>query len=139
MTKQRPTLILVGTLIVPMADCVSADTVLDLGKQEYAAKCAVCHGPEGKGDGPFVNQLKTGSSDLTVLTANNKGEFPSARVYAILDGRAEIQEHGPREMPIWGEVYLSEGSSDKTSKEREPYVSARLHALTAYLETLQTK
>jgi len=139
MTKQTPALLLAGTLFFPMADCVSADTVLELGKQEYAAKCAVCHGPEGKGDGPFVNQLKTGSSDLTVLAANNKGEFPSAHVFSILDGRSEIQEHGPREMPIWGEVYLSEGSPDKTPKERESFVRARLHALIAYLETLQAK
>jgi hypothetical protein len=86
-----------------------------------------------------VNQLKAGSSDLTLLAANNDGAFPSSRVFEILDGRSEIQEHGPREMPIWGEVYLSEGSPDKALKEREPYVSDRLHALVAYLETLQAK
>jgi hypothetical protein len=37
----------------------------------------------------------------------------------------------------WGEVYLSEGPSGKTVKEREPFVNERLRALIAYVETLQ--
>jgi mono/diheme cytochrome c family protein len=110
---------------------------VEMGKKEYDAKCAVCHGPAGKGDGPFVNQLQAGSSDLTVLSQNNHGEFPTAMVLMSLDGRSQVQAHGPREMPIWGEVYLSEGPSGKTVKEREPFVNERLRALIAYVETLQ--
>ena len=110
-----------------------------MGKKEYDAKCAICHGPSGKGDGPYVPQLKVGSSDITMLSKMNDGEFPTAKVFMVLDGRSEVQAHGPREMPIWGEVYLSEGPANKTAKEREPFVNERLHALIAYLETLQVK
>lgn len=137
MGSLRAFLFLTGAAALAGTTLGFADPIAELGQKEYLAKCAICHGPEGKGDGPFVNQLKAGSSDLTVLTAGNQGKFPSARVLEILDGRSEMQEHGPREMPIWGEVYLSEASPDKTLREREPYVSARLHALVAYLETLQ--
>jgi mono/diheme cytochrome c family protein len=112
---------------------------LEIGKKEYDTKCAICHGPSGMGDGPYVHQLKAGSSDITMLSKKNNGEFPTAQVFMVLDGRSEVQAHGPREMPIWGEVYLSEGPADKTAKEREPFVNERLHALIAYLETLQVR
>lgn len=112
---------------------------VDLGKKEYDAKCAVCHGESGKGDGPFVNQLKAGSSDITTLTKDNGGEFPTATVLMALDGRSEVQAHGPREMPIWGDVYLSEGPSDQLPKDREAFVDERLRALIEYLEQLQVK
>jgi mono/diheme cytochrome c family protein len=112
---------------------------VEIGKKEYDTKCAICHGRSGKGDGPYVPQLKAGSSDITMLSKKNDGEFPTAQVFMVLDGRSEVQAHGPREMPIWGEVYLSEGPADKTAKEREPFVNERLHALIAYLETLQVK
>ena len=112
---------------------------VETGKKEYDTKCAICHGPSGKGDGPYVPQLKVGSSDITMLSKKNDGEFPTAQVFAVLDGRSEVQAHGPRDMPIWGEVYLSEGPPGKTAKEREPFVNERLHALIAYLETLQVK
>jgi mono/diheme cytochrome c family protein len=110
---------------------------VEMGKKEYDAKCAVCHGISGKGDGPYVNQLQAGSSDITVLSKGNHGEFPTAAVLMALDGRSQVQAHGPREMPIWGEIYLSEGPSGTTAKEREPYVDERLRALIAYIETLQ--
>jgi mono/diheme cytochrome c family protein len=116
-----------------------AEGDVEVGKQEYAMKCAVCHGPIGKGDGPFVSQLMAGSSDITVLAKNNNGEFPSARVYSVLDGRTEVQAHGPREMPIWGSVYMSEGPKDQLPREREEYISQRLHDVVAYIETLQEK
>ena len=29
----------------------------DLGKNEYQAKCANCHGPEGRGNGPYSDLL----------------------------------------------------------------------------------
>ena len=114
-----------------------AEVDIELGKKEYEMKCAVCHGPAGKGDGPFVSQLKAGSSDITVLAKNNNGEFPTARVLSVLDGRTEVQAHGPREMPIWGSVYMSEGPHDQLPKEREKYIDARLRAVIAYVETLQ--
>lgn len=110
-----------------------------LGKKEYDMRCAVCHGPAGKGDGPYVDQLKAGSSDITMLAKDNGGEFPTARVLAVLDGRSEVQAHGPREMPLWGDVYLAEGPKDQLPKDREGYVNEHLRALIAYIETLQQK
>jgi len=139
MKALKNAIVLLGGLALSASGVALSASDVELGKKEYDAKCAVCHGPSGKGDGPYVNQLKTGSSDIAILSKNNNGEFPRSQVFMVLDGRSEVQAHGPREMPIWGEVYQSEGPADKTAKEREPYVSERLHALIAYLETIQEK
>ena len=139
MNLQRTATILSGVIFFSASGIALTGDNVDLGKKEFDAKCAVCHGLAGKGDGPFVNQLMAGSSDITQLTKKNGGEFPTAQVLMVLDGRSEVQAHGPREMPIWGEVYLSEGPHDRPPKDREGYVAERLRALIAYLEQLQAK
>ena len=131
--------IALGAIALSASGITLAGADVELGKKEYDMKCAVCHGPTGKGDGPYVSQLKAGSSDITGLAKANNGDFPTAQVLMALDGRTEVQAHGPREMPIWGDVYLAEGPSGKPPKEREGYVDERLRALIAYLETLQVK
>ena len=45
------------------------------GQAEYLNSCAVCHGPEGKGDGPLAEELMTRPADLTVLSKKNKGRL----------------------------------------------------------------
>jgi mono/diheme cytochrome c family protein len=52
----------------------------------YRAYCASCHGENGKGDGPVAPALKATVPDLTVITKNNGGKFPVARVQRIITG-----------------------------------------------------
>jgi len=94
------------------------------GKYEYGVHCAVCHGLSGKGDGPFAQQLKSGTvmPDLTELAKKNNGVFPFKRVYENIES-GKVSAHGTREMPIWG----------------ERYVRARILALTRYINNLQAK
>ena len=130
--------LIAGIVMALVSSSAWAANDISLGKAEYNAKCAVCHGLTGNGDGPFSSQLAVRSTDLTQLTKNNKGEFPATRILMALDGRSEVQGHGPRDMPVYGEVYLAQGPKGATAKEKEPYVSARLNALIAYLETIQS-
>jgi len=74
----------------------------DVGRTEYRASCASCHGTDGKGDGPVRQALKIPPPDLTVLAKNNKGVFPYDMVYETIDGRHMASGHGTREMPVWG-------------------------------------
>jgi mono/diheme cytochrome c family protein len=39
----------------------------DVGKYEYQAGCAACHGTDGKGGGPVSSALTVRPADLTVL------------------------------------------------------------------------
>jgi mono/diheme cytochrome c family protein len=115
---------------------------VDVGKREYDAACAVCHGVKGKGDGPLKEELKSGVPDLTVLARNNNGVFPFDRVYQVIDGRREVKVHGPRDMPVWGHSFRSQSSvyfEDYPSSDPESSARSRILALTEYLYRLQSK
>ena len=101
-----------------------AAQAVDWGRYEYDMHCAVCHGVSGKGDGVFVDQLKSGTvvPNLTELSKKNNGVFPFQRVYEAIDS-GKVSGHGTREMPIWG----------------ARYVRARVLALTNYINRLQAK
>jgi mono/diheme cytochrome c family protein len=78
---------------------------LDIGKSEFQSSCASCHGTDAKGNGPVSSQLKTPPPDLTMLSKNNNGVFPTNAVYEIIYGSKTVPTHGTREMPIWGERF----------------------------------
>jgi mono/diheme cytochrome c family protein len=113
----------------------------DLGKREYTENCAVCHGKAGKGDGPYAGLVDTRIADLTVLSKGNKGVFPFARVYEVIDGRQAVKAHGPRDMPIWGTEYQTKAAEYYRDIDYDPdvYMRARILALTEYIYRLQAK
>jgi mono/diheme cytochrome c family protein len=129
------------TLAVLSAPVLAQNPKFDLGKREYLSNCAVCHGLSGKGDGVYKDLLNQRPSDLTVLARESNGVFPYQRVYEIIDGRQEIKAHGPRDMPIWGAVYLEKAIPEYTDIPYDPavYVRARIIALVDYLNRLQVK
>lgn len=101
------------------------------GKQLYSSYCALCHGTEAKGSGPFSPQLKVWPPDLTQLARNNHGVFPAMRVAEVIDGEFDKPAHGSREMPIWGPVFRSMAHGRKDSAH------LRINNLVKYLESLQ--
>jgi mono/diheme cytochrome c family protein len=103
------------------------------GKEMYATYCAVCHGTDGKGGGPAASALKTPPTDLTTLSKNNGGKYPSLKVMAVIRGEAELPSHGSREMPVWGALFWS------ASGGHEGEVQQRVANLTEYIESLQAK
>ncbi len=122
------------------AAALAAETV-DVGKQEYEANCAACHGMSGKGDGSFKPYITGTPSDLTVLARDNKGVFPFARVYEVIDGRVAVPSHGTRDMPIWGPIYTRKAGDYYWEVPGDPaaYTRARILALTDYINRLQVK
>jgi mono/diheme cytochrome c family protein len=115
----------------------------DIGKQEYMANCASCHGEDGKGHGPVAGFLKAKVADLTVLAQNSGGVFPFARVYDVIDGRQVVATHGPRDMPVWGKEYSQQGEKHSyglaTPEEVNSFARGRIIALIGYLSSLQAK
>jgi hypothetical protein len=86
---------------------VLAEPKTDYGKIEYESNCASCHGLTGKGDGPLSRIYLAKPTDLTTLAKRNESVFPAQRVFEIIDGRQEVEAHGPRAMPVWGRDYRS--------------------------------
>ena len=149
----HPTLIrafAVGAIAVGLATIAHAQQSgpagqnFDRGKYEYDAHCAACHGLSGKGGGHFVQLLKSGTvvPDLTELSKKNNGVFPFMHVYETIDGTRSVSAHGTKEMPIWGTRYKIEAGEriyDDFRADPEPFVRARLLALTEYVYRLQAK
>jgi mono/diheme cytochrome c family protein len=103
------------------------------GKEMYKAYCASCHGLDGKGNGPAAAAMKSPLPDLTLLSKENGGKFPSDHVAAVIQGDANSPSHGSAEMPVWGPVFL------KVSQHHLAQVQQRVRNLTAYIESLQAK
>lgn len=133
---------LLGIAIFGVGEIALSAEEFDLGKEEYESNCVVCHGPKGKGDGPYSAYLIKTPSDLTLISKKNKGSFPFMWVYRIIDGRLMVGAHGTREMPIWGNEYIDKAApeyDDSDNADPENFVRARVRALTDYIYRLQTK
>lgn len=102
------------------------------GWQSYQRYCQNCHGEEGRGDGRIASWLTVQPADLTQLSERNGGAFPEERVIEVMDGRREVELHGAREMPIWGEVFRN--GSD--GEDGEAVVTERITDLVVALRSI---
>ena len=101
------------------------------GPELFQAYCASCHGLDAKGTGPAARALKAEVPDLTVLTRNNRGQFPTLHVRQMIVGDQVVAAHGSREMPIWGPIFHQ-------IEEDQDFGNVRLANLVKYLESIQS-
>lgn len=120
-----------GATRAAAADQVYSTTV---GKATYATYCASCHGLDLRGKGEIAATLSTKPTDLTRLEEKNDGVFPTDRLGEVIDGRAEVAAHGPREMPVWGDLFLW---PEDESAERRAHVQRKIGELVAYIRAAQ--
>lgn len=103
------------------------------GHQMYTAYCAVCHGKDGKGNGPAAEALKVQPADLTILARKNGNRYPSDRVRTAIEGDVRLPAHGSKEMPAWGALFwrMSQGHSSE--------VQLRMSNLNKHIESMQAR
>ncbi len=80
-----------------------------------------------------ASALKVPPPDLTVLSKNNKGSYPSLKVSAIIRGEQPLPAHGSKDMPVWGSLFW------KMSQGHESEVQQRIANLNKYVEGMQQK
>ena len=141
MKLARLATVLWGTVIFGVSTMAIGAEQFDIGKREYDASCANCHGLDGKGGGSFAEMLQVSMPDLTTLSKKNGGVFPISRVYNVIDGREQVKAHGMREMPIWGKhlTFRAAPEYDDFGYEADAFVRARILAVIDYLYRLQAK
>lgn len=122
----------------PTATDLSDTTATDIlvsGRDMYEAYCASCHGPEARGDGPVAELLTVPPPDLTQIRARLDGSFPVDELYRMIDGREEVQAHGTREMPVWGNIWEVSDSGPQS----DAVVEQRINLLIEYLRSIQAE
>lgn len=106
------------------------DAAVAAGRARFESSCAICHGVDARGGGPFASLLKVQPPDLTGLALQHGGTFPFSDAYRSIDGRDLPPAHGSGAMPIWGARLKREGGD-------ETYVHGRLFEILLYLESAQ--
>lgn len=99
------------------------------GRDLYIGHCAICHGPDGRGQGPLAEAMKIVPADLTQIAAKHEGTFPDAKISDVIRNGGAVLGHGSRAMLPWG-LYFSERHKPAVGK-------ARIKALVEYLKSLQ--
>ena len=122
-----------ATLWLALGAAHADEAVEQVGKARFAERCAVCHGANAKGDGPFAALLAKKPPDLTTLAARHQGSFPFDKVYDTVDGRSMPLAHGSRDMPIWGRDIKGKGLGAETE------VRGQLLETVIYLRSIQAK
>lgn len=104
------------------------------GAQMFREYCAVCHGMNGKGEGPAASAMKKRPANLTELAARNKGNFPANHVFNVIKGDPEsLSAHGSKDMPVWGTAFGSLAHGNQAE------VQLRITNLVDYIKSLQVK
>jgi mono/diheme cytochrome c family protein len=115
------------------AGAVEVQDPIARGRMTYETSCMSCHGVSGKGDGEMASELKQQPADLTQISQEHGGSFPVDTVYQMIDGRREVEAHGSREMPVWGNIWTERDGEPIPEEE----VQARINELVEYIRTLQ--
>lgn len=103
------------------------------GRVTYEQYCMGCHGEDGGGAGELLTDLESLPANLTRLTIRNDGSFPVDLIYETIDGRKDVEAHGSREMPVWGNIW----SEQDGTPMQEEVVQQRINELIEYIRSVQ--
>ncbi len=136
--------VLLVAVAVPVAiataaqeDTASQTVRIFKGKVTYRIYCSNCHGETGHGDGNLAELLSVRPSDLTAISRNNGGKFPTELITQLVDGRETVKGHGLKEMPVWGDAFqksLQPSWTDETDDER---AQRKILEVVAFVESIQ--
>jgi mono/diheme cytochrome c family protein len=90
-------------LAAPMCPAAHAGGDPAKGQAIYQAKCTMCHGPQGKGDGPIGPGLKPPAADFTAGPSKTK---------PVDEMRRTIEEGKPNTAMVAWKSQLSAGEID---------------------------
>lgn len=136
-----PGIACLAVAVLAAAAPAAADPRLESGKRDFMALCSTCHGQDGKGHGPAASPQHP-PADLTRIPPNADGTFPATLVFRTISGLDMPGSHGKRDMPVWGDIFLSEAIGDsvdlKDAARASEEAARRIANLVRYIESIQT-
>lgn len=127
--------VLVAMLVFILGSCAdkapkhSLAAQAERGEVLFKEHCASCHG-ENK-DMAIVDTLSVTPPDLTLIKARRgAANFPLVEMARMIDGRNLVKIHGPRAMPVWGEIFAGQGDTEDAIRDKKG-------ELVAYLMSIQ--
>jgi mono/diheme cytochrome c family protein len=102
------------------------------GQELFREYCAVCHGKDGKGDGPAATALKSMPADLTQISKKSGGKYPEIHVQRVINGEDAVVAHGSRDMPVWGQIFRHMSTNQDLG-------AVRVYNLVKYIGQIQAK
>jgi mono/diheme cytochrome c family protein len=132
------TLIALGAILAWPAPAPAAETdtapsdIVAAGRERFRSECAICHGTEARGDGPFATLLTQQPPNLRYLSRRAGGEFPMDEVISTIDGRDMPLAHGTREMPLFGQVF-----GQQVPYQYETIIRGYILEIVMYLRSVQ--
>ena len=130
-------ILIISCLLTPLSFADEIDDITASGENEFRLRCAICHGEDGKGDGPYAFALVYKPADLTRLLIKYDGQFPFLETFLIIDGREVIKSHGTRVMPIWGDRFTEESWSIVSPEYAQTLARGRIFELLLYIYSIQ--
>lgn len=140
--KRRAALIAFASCLAATAGALSAEKASSVdagaarsvpgsvsGAYLFRENCAGCHGTDGKGHGPKAGTTKPPPANLTVLSAQNGGSFPAAKIADVIRNGGRVLGHGSHDMPAWSRHFGVRGHPE--------IARAKVKALVAYIRSLQ--
>jgi hypothetical protein len=117
---------------------VNATAAQDIeeGAALFQNHCASCHGLDADGKGPMAAVLTVQPKDLTQLSTEGDGVFPTVRVVMRIDGRDPLVSHGSL-MPVYGDFFEGYDTPLKAANGQPILTSRAIVDLVSYLEGLQ--
>lgn len=107
---------------------------VDSGAQTFRTYCVVCHGAQGRGDGPLASSMRRKPADLSEMAKRNGGEYPSELAFRTIDGRQPIRGHGGPDMPVWGDAFLKSRAGGNAESVRET-----IESLVQFIGSIQAR
>lgn len=106
------------------------------GQALFMENCALCHGEDGRGNGPNARRMEKAPKDLTLIKLRHGDRFPRAKIMSYIDGYARM-DRSVEWMPEWGALLEGDLVPFDSGDGKLTPTPRKLVAILEYLETIQ--